>query len=212
MLDINIVVSLLKKKYPHPKIALKSKNHLELLVATILSAQCTDTRVNIVTDRLFKRYQDAKDYARADLKIFEQEIRSTGFYHNKAKNIIASADMIVKKFRGRVPNTMEDLLELPGVARKTANVVIYSAFNKNEGIAVDTHVLRVTQRLGLTKNTTPEKIEADLMAKLTTKEWGDFSLRVILHGRETCQEKKPECLECIFQGLCPSKKLFYPHN
>jgi endonuclease-3 len=202
MSDIGIILNLLKKKYPEPAFALKSKNPLELLVATILSAQCTDTRVNIVTGSLFKKYRKAKDYAKADIKAFQQDIRSTGFYHNKAKNIIGAANKILKDFRGRVPETMEDLLELPGVARKTANVVLYNAYNKNEGIAVDTHVARVAQRLGLTKNSTPEKIEQDLMSQLDKKEWGLFSLRLIWHGREVCQAQKPKCLGCFLKGFC----------
>ena len=202
MPNIDTILSLLKKYYPDPIIALKSKNSLELLVATILSAQCTDTRVNIVTETLFKKYRKAKDYAKADLKAFEQDIRSTGFYHNKAKNIVGAANKILKDFRGRVPETMEDLLELPGVARKTANVVLYNAYNKNEGIAVDTHVTRVAQRLGLTKNSVPEKIEQDLMSQLDKKEWGPFSLRLIWHGRQTCHAQKPKCLECFLKGFC----------
>lgn len=202
MADIDIILNLLKKKYPEPAFALKSKDPLELLVATILSAQCTDTRVNIVTGPLFKKYKKAKDYARADLKALEQDIRSTGFYHNKAKNIIGAADKILKDFRGRVPETMEGLLELPGVARKTANVVLHNAYNKNEGIAVDTHVARVTQRLGLTKNSSPEKIEQDLMGQLDRKEWGSFSLRLIWHGREVCHARKPECPVCFLKGFC----------
>jgi len=200
--DIDIILNLLKNHYPDPIIALKAKNPLELLVATILSAQCTDTRVNIVTDTLFKKYKRAKDYARADIKSLEQDIRSTGFYHNKAKNIMGAADKIVKGFRGRVPETMDDLLELPGVARKTANVVLYNAYNKNEGIAVDTHVSRVSQRLGLTQNTTPEKIEQDLMEQLDKKEWGLFSLRLIWHGREVCHAQKPKCQDCFLKGFC----------
>lgn len=200
--DMDIILNLLKKNCPDAVIALKSKNSLELLVATILSAQCTDTRVNIVTETLFKKYRKAKDYAKADIKAFQQDIRSTGFYHNKAKNIIGAANKILKDFRGRVPETMEDLLELPGVARKTANVVLYNAYNKNEGIAVDTHVTRVAQRLGLTKNSTPEKIEQDLMSQLDKKEWGPFSLRLIWHGREVCQAQKPKCSECFLKGFC----------
>ncbi|OIO35244.1 MAG: endonuclease III [Candidatus Omnitrophica bacterium CG1_02_44_16] len=202
MPGIDIILNLLKNKYPDPVISLKAKNSLELLVATILSAQCTDTRVNIVTNTLFKKYRKAKDYARADLKSLEQDIRSTGFYHNKAKNIAGAADKISKDFRGRVPETMDDLLELPGVARKTANVVLYNAYNKNEGIAVDTHVARVSQRLGLTKNSVPEKIEQDLMSQLDKKEWGAFSLRLIAHGRDVCHAQKPKCSECFLKGFC----------
>jgi endonuclease-3 len=208
-MKIDIILKLLKKKYPLPKIALESKDPWELLVATILSAQCTDVRVNIVTKSLFKKYKKIEDYARADLKGFQQDIRSTGFYRNKAKNIIGSANKIIKDFKGRVPADMEGLLQLPGVARKTANVVLYSAFGKNEGIAVDTHVLRVSQRLGITKNSDPVKIEQDLMKLLDAKEWGDFSLRVIWHGRQTCVAQSPKCLECILKTVCPSKKIFF---
>ena len=201
--------SLLKKKYPSPRIALKFTDPLESLVATILSAQCTDARVNIVTPSLFKKYKSIKDYATADIKEFENDIRSTGFYHNKAKNIIAAANKILKDFGGKVPDTMEELIQLPGVARKTANVVLYNAFGKNEGIAVDTHVIRVSQSLGLTKNSDPVKIERNLMELLDRKEWGPFSLRLIRHGRETCVAKKPKCLICVLQNVCPSKKIFY---
>lgn len=209
MKGIKEVVALLKKKYPSPRIALRSANPWQLLVSTILSAQCTDARVNIVTGGLFKKYRSMRDYALADLRAFEQEIRSTGFYRNKAKNIIACANMILKDFNGKVPDNMDGLLTLPGVARKTANVVLYNAFGKNEGIAVDTHVNRVSQRLGLTKNSDPVKIEQDLIKQLDRKEWGDFTLRLIWHGRQTCVAKKPKCLECILQGICPSKKKFY---
>ncbi len=211
MTDINKVVSLLKAKYPKATIALTSSGPLELLISTILSAQCTDARVNIVTGSLFKKYKTVGDYAKAPVKRFEQEIRSTGFYHNKAKNIIAAADSIVKDFKGKVPETMEELVELPGVARKTANVVLYSAFGKNEGIAVDTHVARLSQRLGLTKNSDPVRIEQDLMRLLDRKEWGAFSLRLIAHGREICTARQPKCPSCVLKGICPSRKVFYPH-
>lgn len=210
MIDANKVVALLKKKYPRPRIALEFADPWQLLVATILSAQCTDARVNIVTKTLFKKYKSIRDYGRADLKEFEQDIRSTGFYRNKAKSVIASARKIVKDFGGRVPQTMEDLVTLPGVARKTANVVLYNAFGKNEGIAVDTHVNRVCQRLGLTKNSDPEKIEADLMKQLKKSERGAFNLRIVWHGRETCIAKKPLCPRCVLKNICPSKKIFYP--
>lgn len=212
MTDIKRVLALLKKKYPVPRIALRSRSPFELLVATILSAQCTDARVNIVTSGLFKKYRSVKDYAAADIQKFEKDIYSTGFYRNKARNIIAAAGIVLKDFNGRVPQAMEGLLELPGVARKTANVVLYSAFGKNEGIAVDTHVIRVSQRLGLTKNSDPVEIEKDLMGLLDKDEWGSFSLRLIRHGRETCIARKPKCPECVFQSFCPSKKLFYKHG
>jgi len=199
------VRALLKKKYPRPRIALAHADPWELLVATILSAQCTDKRVNIVTPGLFKKFGSLAEAARADQKEFEQAIRSTGFYRNKAKNIIAAAKKIAGDFNGKVPRSMPELLTLPGVARKTANVVLYSAFGKNEGIAVDTHVMRLSRRLGLTKFDDPVRIEQDLMRLLDKKEWGDFSLRLIAHGRETCFARKPRCAECAVARFCPSK-------
>ncbi len=205
---INKILALLKKTYPNARIALNFSNPLEILLATILSAQCTDKRVNIVTKKLFAKYKTVQDYANADLKRFEQEIRSTGFYRNKAKNIIESAKKIIKEFGGRVPDRMEDLLKLPGVARKTANIVLFNGFGKIEGIAVDTHVKRLSQRLGLTKNNNPEKIEKDLMDLLDRKEWGEFSYLLIEHGRNICLAKKPKCNECVLKNICPSKKLF----
>lgn len=203
------ILSLLKKEYPKAKIALNFNNPLEILVATVLSAQCTDARVNIVTKSLFKKYRKVQDYAKANLKTFEQEIRSTGFYRNKAKNIISTAQKIVKDFAGKLPDSMDKLLQLPGVARKTANIVLLNGFGKVDGIAVDTHVRRLSQRLGLTKNQAPQKIEQDLMKILDKKEWGKFSYLLIDHGRKVCDAKKPKCLECILQKLCPSRKDFY---
>lgn len=208
--NIDKILTLLKKEYPNAKIALNFSNPLEILVATVLSAQCTDERVNIVTKSLFKKYRKAQDYAKANLKTFEQEIRSTGFYRNKAKNIISTAQKILKNFDGKVPDSMDKLMELPGVARKTANIVLFNGFGKVEGIAVDTHVRRVSARLGLTNNEDPDKIEKDLMKLLNRKEWGKFSYLLIDHGRKICDAKKPKCLECILQKLCPSKKNFYP--
>ncbi|HAJ57002.1 MAG TPA: endonuclease III [Candidatus Omnitrophica bacterium] len=209
---IDEILRLLKKKYPAPAIALGSKNPWELLVATILSAQCTDVRVNLVTAGLFKEYRSIKDYAKADPESFRQAIRPTGFYRNKAKNIIACANKILKDFGGKVPDDMGSLLTLPGVARKTANVVLYNAFGKNEGIAVDTHVNRVSQRLGLAKSSDPLKIEQELLKQLERREWGDFSLRLILHGRQTCIARRPKCPECVLGAICPSKKIFYPSS
>jgi endonuclease-3 len=208
--NIDKILTLLKKEYPNAKIALNFSNPLEILVATVLSAQCTDKRVNMVTKSLFKKYRKVQDYAKADLKSFEQEIRSTGFYHNKAKNIISAAQKMVKNFDAKVPDSMDKLMELPGVARKTANIVLLNGFRKVEGIAVDTHVRRVSQRLGLSKNEDPDKIEQDLMKQLDREEWGKFSYLLIDHGRKICDAKKPKCLECILQKLCPSKKNFYP--
>ena len=207
---IDKILWLLKKEYPKVKIALTFSDPLSLLVSTILSAQCTDKRVNIVTRDLFKKYKTVKDYAKADLKTFEQGVRSTGFYHNKARNIIASAQKITKDFDGKVPDTMEELIQLPGVARKTANIVLFNAFGKIEGIAVDTHVKRLSVRLGLSENRDPGKIEQDLMKQLERKEWGKFSYLLIEHGRKICDAKKPKCLECVLQKLCPSKNIFYP--
>jgi endonuclease-3 len=208
--NIDKILTLLKKEYPNAKIALNFSNPLEILVATVLSAQCTDKRVNMVTKSLFKKYRKVQDYTKADLKSFEQEIRSTGFYHNKAKNIISAAQKMVKNFDAKVPDSMDKLMELPGVARKTANIVLLNGFGKVEGIPVDTHVRRVSQRLGLSKNEDPDKIEQDLMKQLDREEWGKFSYLLIDHGRKICDAKKPKCLECILQKLCPSKKNFYP--
>jgi len=208
--NIDKILTLLKKEYPNAKIALNFGNPLEILVATVLSAQCTDERVNLVTKSLFKKYRKVEDYAKADLKTFEQEIRSTGFYRNKAKNIISTAQKILKNFDGKVPDSMDKLMELPGVARKTANIVLFNGFGKVEGIPVDTHVRRLSQRLGLTKNEDPDKIEQDLMKLLDKKEWGKFSYLLIDHGRKICDAKKPICLDCVLQKLCPSGKEFYP--
>src|SRR3989304_2713836 len=169
----------LKRAYPKAKIALKYGNNIQLLVAVILSAQCTDKKVNEVTGDLFKKYKTAKDFTNANIKTFEQEIRSTGFYHNKARNIIAACKMIENEFNGKVPNTMGELLRLPGVARKTANIVLYNAYGVIEGIAVDTHVRRVAGRLGLTQYQDPDKIEQDLMEIIPKKDWGIFSYLLI---------------------------------
>lgn len=204
------ILVILKKEYPDFTTALLHRNPLQLLVATILSAQCTDARVNIVTEELFKKYKTARDFAEADLKKFEQEIRSTGFYHNKAKNIIGAARMVIERFGGKVPDSMERLIQLPGVARKTANIVLAHGYNKIEGIAVDTHVRRVSFRLDLTKNQDPVKIEEDLMKITDRKDWANLSDLLIAHGRATCSAAKPKCLECILAKICPSKKTFYP--
>ncbi len=203
------IYSLLKKKYPKATTALTHSDPLQLLVATILSAQCTDERVNVVTKSLFKKYKKARDFAKAEQSIFEKEIRSTGFYKNKAKNIIAASRMITDKYKGKVPDTMEGLIDLPGVARKTANIVLFHGYGKNEGIAVDTHVRRLSGRLGLTKNDDPVKIEQDLMKLFPKKEWGNISNVLIFHGRNLCQARKPLCPSCPVNKLCPSAKLFY---
>ena len=198
------IINLLKKEYPSIKLALKFNNPLELLVATILSAQCTDERTNRVTKNLFKKYKSIKDYARADLKTFEEDIKATGFYKNKAKNIIAACQKIANEFNGKVPQKMEELLTLPGVGRKTANIVLTFAFRKIEGISVDTHVRRLSQRLGLSKNNDPNKIEQDLMKIIPKKDWGNFSCLLMEHGRKICLAKKPFCEKCILKHLCPS--------
>lgn len=195
------ITELLLKKYPQPKIALKFSNPLELLVATILSAQCTDVRVNVVTERLFKKYKTAKDYANADINSFEQEIKSTGFYKNKAKMIINAAKKLVSDFGGKIPSTMEELTTLPGVGRKTASVVLSAAFNI-PAIAVDTHVLRVSNRLGLVKSEDPEKIEMQLRNLIPEDKWIFFTLSMILHGRETCKAKRPLCKGCVLYKQC----------
>ena len=204
------ILAILKKQYPDFTTALTSNNPLQLLVATILSAQCTDVRVNIVTKELFKKYKSASDYAGANPRVFEQEIRSTGFYRNKAKNIIGAAKMILDRFKGRVPDSMEKLIQLPGVARKTANIVLSHGYNKIEGIAVDTHVRRLSYRLGLTKNQDPVKIEDGLMKITDKKDWAHLSDLLIAHGRAICAAAKPKCPECCLARLCPSKKIFYP--
>jgi len=202
------IIRLLRGKYPNATTALRYKNPLELLVSTMLSAQCTDERVNLVTEKLFKKYKTAEDYANADLKEFEQEIRSTGFYRNKAKNIKNCCTILVERFNSRVPKTMDELLHLPGVARKTANIVLGHGYGIAEGIAVDTHVRRVAQRLGLSDNKDPNKIEEDLMEIVPRKSWIEISDLLILHGRETCTARKPKCNECVLNRLCPSSGRF----
>jgi endonuclease-3 len=198
------IMSLLSKEYPDPRVELTYSDPLELLVATILSAQSTDKTINKVTKELFKKYRTPGDYADADQKTFEQEIRSTGFYHNKAKNIIASAKILVEKYDSKVPGTMEDLLTLPGVARKTANIVLANAYGIAAGIAVDTHVKRVSFRLGLTKETDPVKIEKDLIAAIPKEYWITVNKRMVLLGRYVCTARKPLCGKCVLNKVCPS--------
>jgi len=201
------VLELLKKEYPEIRTALEFEDPLQLLVATMLSAQCTDERVNKVTAKLFKKYRTAEDYARADREAFEQEIRSTGFYKSKARNIIAAARMIVEEFNGAVPSTMEELTRLPGVARKTANIVLANAYGRIEGIAVDTHVKRLSKLLGLTENTDAEKIERDLMGITPREEWSNLSHLLIFHGRAVCVANRPRCEVCVLNSLCPSSRV-----
>lgn len=198
------IINLLGGKYKNPKTALNYKTPHELLVATMLSAQCTDKRVNEITKDLFKKYKKVKDYAKTETEEFEKDIRTTGFFRNKAKNIIESSKIIAEKFRGRVPDTMEKLITLPGVARKTANVVLAEVFGKNEGVAVDTHVMRLSQRLGLSLNSNPEKIEKDLMEIVEKKNWGKLSNLLISHGRMICSARNPKCGACVLNKDCPS--------
>jgi len=201
-------MELLEKEHPDARIALRYSNPLELLVATMLSAQCTDRTVNEVTSRLFKKYQSAEDYARVNIRTLEREIRSTGFYHNKAKNLKKTARVLMKSFGGYVPKRMDELLTLPGVARKTANIVLSNAFRVIEGIAVDTHVRRLSQRLGLSMNSNPDKIERDLMELIPRDQWSKFTDLLIFHGRRICAAKKPLCEKCVLSKLCPSAFTF----
>ena len=203
-IEVSAAIRRLEIEYPDARIALNYSNTLELLVATILSAQCSDEMVNKVTSNLFNKYHTAEDYANADLERFEQEIRSAGFYRNKARNIIAAARSIVANFGGDVPRTMAELTTLPGVARKTANIVLYNAYAAIEGVAVDTHVRRVSRRLGLTQEKDPDKIEKDLMEQLPRDRWGSFPYLLIEHGRAVCTAKKPRCHVCLFNDICPS--------
>jgi len=198
------IIELLEKEYPKAKTALNYISPLEILVATILSAQCTDKRVNIVTKSLFKKYRTAEDYANADLGELEEDVRSTGFYRNKAKNIKRSGRMLVEKFDSQVPETMNELLELPGVARKTANIVLSNAYGVIVGIAVDTHVRRLSKRLGLTENRNPNKIEADLMENVPKSHWKRITDLLIFHGRNVCMARKPKCGSCVLNKICPS--------
>jgi len=198
------IMGALAAAYPKAHCELNFANPLELLISTILSAQCTDTRVNQVTAELFKKYRTAKDYAEADPEKFAMEIRSTGFYRNKAKNIQNACRELVEKHGGKVPASMEELTRLPGVGRKTANVVLGNAFGINAGIVVDTHVARLAGRLGLTKETDPEKIEQALMALVPQKDWTLFSHWLIWHGRRRCSARKPDCANCEIRQWCSS--------
>lgn len=204
------IIGLLKKEYPDAHCALDHSNPLELLIATILSAQCTDKRVNIVTADLFRKYRTAEDFVQVSPSELENDIRSTGFFRNKAKSIQGACRIISEKYKGRVPNTLDELLELPGVARKTANVVLGTAFGITSGIVVDTHVSRLSQRLGLSDEKQPEKIENDLMALVPRKDWIIFSHLLIWHGRAVCHARKPLCEECVVEKFCPSSLLVGP--
>src|SRR5437868_5695541 len=196
------IIRRLAKEYPDAKCALHHEDPLQLLIATILSAQCTDVRVNLVTPDLFAQFPDAKAFATADPRALEKAIQSTGFFRNKTRNIIACCKQIVEEHSGQVPRTMEELVRLPGVGRKTANVILGNAFEV-PGITVDTHVGRLSRRLGLTRHTDPEKVERDLMDLIPRKEWTMFSHRMIFHGRQVCHARKPRCESCVLLSVCP---------
>jgi endonuclease-3 len=201
------IIRRLKKEYPEVKTALYYTSPFELLVATILSAQTADTHVNKITETLFKKYKTVKAFADVPLDTLKKDVSSINFYNNKAKNIQASAKMLIEKFNSKIPKTMEELTLLPGVARKTANIILWNVYGINEGIAVDTHVKRVSYRLGLTKNEDPVKIEKDLMAITSKEEWGNLSHLLIFHGRKICQAKKPLHSKCVLYDICPSRDI-----
>jgi len=198
------IIARLKREYPDATCALQHHSALELVVATILSAQCTDARVNMVTPHLFAKYRTAADYAAADPRVLETEIQSTGFFRNKTKSIIGMAQALVERHGGQVPQTMEELTALPGVGRKTANVILGTWFRKNEGVVVDTHVHRLSRLLGLTRQDDPVKIEQDLMAIVPRDDWTWFSHTLIQHGRTVCVARRPRCADCVLNRLCPS--------
>ncbi len=197
------IIQALKQKYPEAPLALQFSNPLELLVAVILSAQCTDERVNQVTRQLFQKYRTAKDYVEAPQEELENDIRPTGYYRNKAKSLKACCQKLLSDYQGEVPRDINELVKLPGVGRKTAAMVLGNAYGLNQGIAVDTHVRRVVQRLQLSDKKTPEKIEQDLMALVPQEEWTWFSNALILHGRHTCTARNPKCGECVLNPYCP---------
>lgn len=201
------IIKILKKKYPHTRTALNHNSALEILIATILSAQCTDKRVNIVTGELFKHYKSASDYANTEKSRLEKMIKSTGFYRAKAKNIIECCKIIASKYNDIIPDTMEELVQLPGVGRKTANVVLGNYFGKAVGIVVDTHVKRLTSRLNLSEEDNPDKIEQDLMEVVPKNYWIDFGNLLIQHGRDTCISRKPKCGVCLISKYCPSAEV-----
>lgn len=203
----NEIVERLKEAHP-ARIELEFDSPLELAVATILSAQCTDRRVNEVTKTLFKKYRTAQEYAEANPEVFQEEIRSAGFFRNKTKSILSFAQALVDDHGGEVPDSMDELVKLPGIGRKTANVILGSGFGKNEGIVVDTHVKRVANRLKLSDHEDPEKVERDLCRLVPRSEWTDFGLRMVQHGRYICTARKPKCAECHLADLCPSAHSF----
>ncbi len=204
---IELILARLSRVFTNPETALEHSTPWELLVATVLSAQTTDAHVNKVTKGLFRKYRSIGDYADAPLDVLQDDLSSINFYRNKAKNIQNAARMIRERFSGNVPDTMEALIDLPGVARKTANIILWNAYGKNEGIAVDTHVKRLAGRLGLTKHTDPVKIERDLMKDTPRDEWGRISHYLILHGRTVCTARGPKHDECVLKNVCPSKEI-----
>lgn len=201
------IIRALKRAYPDARCSLNHSNAFELLIATILSAQCTDERVNIVTADLFRKYRKPEDYLKVSPLVLQKDIRTTGFFRNKAKSIQGTAKMLTEEYSGRVPETMEEILKLPGVARKTANVVLGNAFGVLSGVVVDTHVTRLSRRLALTKEKTAEKIEKDLVVIVPKKDWVIFSHLLIAHGRKTCKARNPLCDECVIEKLCPASFL-----
>ncbi|OGD17167.1 MAG: endonuclease III [Candidatus Aminicenantes bacterium RBG_13_59_9] len=207
---IGKIIRVLRREYPRSRTALEFQTPLQILVATILAAQCTDERVNKITPALFRKYPTAAAFAAADREELEAEIRPTGFFRNKTKSIIGAARKIVGDFGGKVPANMADLITLPGVARKTANIVLSSGYGIAEGIAVDTHVKRLSCRLGLSRQQDPEKIEKDLLKLVPGKDWLDFNYMLVNHGRKVCQARKPRCPECPLRKLCPSAVKFFP--
>ncbi len=198
------VHNILKKTYPDAHCELEHKNPIELLVATILSAQCTDKRVNIVTEKLFKKYCSLEDYAAAPLEVLQEDVRPTGFFRNKARNIQEACQFILDEFGGRFPDTMETLTQLSGVGRKTANVILGTVFGKNEGVVVDTHVIRLSGLLDFSQKANPEKIEQDLMKLIPQEDWSLFSHLLVWHGRRRCKARKPDCQNCEVSALCPA--------
>jgi endonuclease III len=199
------ILAKLDEAYPNATCELNFENPFQLVVATILSAQCTDVRVNQVTETLFKKYPDAKAFAYANPSELEQEIRPTGFFRNKTKSVMGASKAIIEKFGGQVPHTMEEILTLPGVARKTANVVLGTAYGIASGVVVDTHVLRLSKRLDLSRNEDPKKVEQDLMKIIPKEKWIQFSHQLIWHGRRVCFARKPKCIECNMESLCYAK-------
>jgi endonuclease-3 len=209
-LRIKPIIRSLRKRYPQVRTALEFRSPLEILVATILAAQSTDKLVNTVTPALFRKYPTAEAFARADRAELEREIHSTGFFRNKTKHIIGAAQRIQTAYGGVVPDSMEELLTLPGVARKTANIVLSAGYRKAEGIAVDTHAGRLSRRLGLSREEDPVKVERDLLALVPEADWLDFNFLLVEHGRAICQARQPKCPECFLRKLCPSAVKFFP--